>query len=92
MKQVAGWATLPSEMSLSHGRWQPLLASLIYKPSSRDWVFSLKQSQKALPLWRTRMGCYAFILINRRSHHLRPTDRSYTRFLQKFLNLAQWAA
>ncbi|VDM20381.1 unnamed protein product, partial [Hydatigera taeniaeformis] len=39
-----------------------LIASLVYNTSIRDWIFSLKLIH-ALPLWRVRIGCYAFILI-----------------------------
>ena len=34
--------------------------------SRRDWIFPLRQTHKALPLWRIRVDCYAFILITSR--------------------------
>ncbi|KAL5112435.1 hypothetical protein TcWFU_007052 [Taenia crassiceps] len=39
-----------------------LIASLVYNATIRDWVFSLNLGN-SLPLWRVRIGCYAFILI-----------------------------
>ncbi|KAL5963243.1 hypothetical protein TSMEX_009053 [Taenia solium] len=39
-----------------------LITSLAYSATIRDWVFSLN-FDNSLPLWRIRIGCYAFILI-----------------------------
>ena len=32
--------------------------------SRRDWIFPLRQTHKALPLWRIRVDCYALLHCN----------------------------
>lgn len=40
-----------------------LITSLIYNQTNRNWIFSLKLMPASLPLWRTRIGCYTFVLL-----------------------------
>lgn len=56
----------PRNMSFSGEVPASLIAHLVYNEEIQAWVFSLNDQHDyvPLPLWRSRIGCYAFILVS----------------------------
>ncbi|VDD83912.1 unnamed protein product [Mesocestoides corti] len=52
----------PRKMHVSGEIVATIVASLVYNADTCSWVFCLTPG-RPLPLWRARIGCYAFILI-----------------------------